>query len=132
VKILSRPARVLLVEDDQAVAQLCATMLTFEGFLVARASTVREAVDSLRNAPPDVIIADVRLPDGRFSAIASAIAEISSSYAIPLIAMSGYDAEEECQEAKIAAYLQKPFSLNRMMRVMAAVADAVTSQATAG
>jgi CheY-like chemotaxis protein len=55
---------VLLVEDDQDLARLMTMMLTEVGLDVVHASAVTEAVVRGTELRPDVIILDVRLPDG--------------------------------------------------------------------
>ena len=54
---------VLLVDDDDAVAETLNDMLTKEGLTVRRAATGQEALDVLAVEAFDVIFLDVRLPD---------------------------------------------------------------------
>ena len=62
----SRPLRLLLVDDHEVVRQGLAALLArrpaFQ--VVAEAGTVAEAVAAARRFRPDVVIMDVRLPDG--------------------------------------------------------------------
>ena len=55
---------VLLVEDDQDLARVMTMLLTDVGLDVVHASAVTEAVVRGTELRPDVIILDVRLPDG--------------------------------------------------------------------
>ena len=55
---------VLLVEDDEDLARVMTLMLTEEGLDVVHAAAVSEAVVRGTELRPDVIILDVRLPDG--------------------------------------------------------------------
>jgi DNA-binding NarL/FixJ family response regulator len=61
-----RALTLLIVDDHEVVRQGLAAMLGRRpGFqVVAEAGTVAEAVDSARRFEPDIIVMDVRLPDG--------------------------------------------------------------------
>ncbi|MDA8203849.1 MAG: response regulator transcription factor [Chloroflexi bacterium] len=62
----SRPLRLLVVDDHEVVRQGLVSLLERrEGFqVVAQAGTVAEAVEAARKYQPDLIVMDVRLPDG--------------------------------------------------------------------
>jgi two-component system, NarL family, response regulator DevR len=61
-----RPQRLLVVDDHEVVRQgLVALLDRRPGFeVVAQAGSVAEAVDQARRHRPDIVIMDVRLPDG--------------------------------------------------------------------
>src|SRR5512144_1256215 len=58
--------RLLVVDDHEVVRQgLVALLDRREGFqLVAEAATVAEAVEQAKRFEPDIVVMDVRLPDG--------------------------------------------------------------------
>lgn len=57
-------ARVLFVDDEEAIRRLFETFLTNEGFDVRGASTLSEALEHVEVEWPEVIIVDKNLPDG--------------------------------------------------------------------
>jgi two-component system response regulator DevR len=61
-----RPLRLLVVDDHEVVRQgLVALLDRKAGFeVVAQAGSVAEAIDAARRFEPDLVIMDVRLPDG--------------------------------------------------------------------
>src|SRR6266566_4887892 len=61
-----RPHRLLVVDDHEVVRRgLVALLDRRPGFeVVAQAGSVAEAVDQARRQRPDIVIMDVRLPDG--------------------------------------------------------------------
>jgi two-component system response regulator DevR len=61
-----RPLRLLVVDDHEVVRQgLVALLDRRDGFqVVAEAGTVAEAVDAAKRFRPDIVVMDVRLPDG--------------------------------------------------------------------
>jgi DNA-binding NarL/FixJ family response regulator len=62
----STTLRLLVVDDHEVVRQgLVALLNRRDGFqVVAEAGTVAEAIDAARRFQPDIVIMDVRLPDG--------------------------------------------------------------------
>jgi DNA-binding response OmpR family regulator len=55
--------RILIVEDERAVARGLAYGLEHEGFEVLQAETGRKALDLAKSASPHLILLDLRLPD---------------------------------------------------------------------
>src|SRR5216110_768448 len=64
--VSARPLRLLVVDDHEVVRQgLVALLDRREGFeVVAEAGTVAEAIEQARRFRPDIVVMDVRLPDG--------------------------------------------------------------------
>ena len=58
-----RPARVLLVEDDRAIARLLEYNLVRAGYQVAIAQDGEAARSRSRSFEPDAVILDLNLPD---------------------------------------------------------------------
>lgn len=56
-------ARILIVEDERAVARGLEYALTSEGFQVLWAKTGRQALEMAHREAPDLILLDIRLPD---------------------------------------------------------------------
>src|SRR5438445_6975050 len=67
--------RVLIVEDQQIVAELLTAALTVadDVTIVGTAGTVAEAISLARAEHPDVVLMDYRLPDGDGVSAAEAI-----------------------------------------------------------
>ncbi|WP_431921509.1 response regulator transcription factor [Micromonospora wenchangensis] len=59
-----RPARVLVVEDEAAIAEVLIAMLSFAGFTVRAAASCAEARVLAREFIPELAVLDVMLPDG--------------------------------------------------------------------
>jgi DNA-binding response OmpR family regulator len=55
--------RILIVEDERAVARGLEYALQDEGYIVLYAETGREALELARTQDPDLILLDIRLPD---------------------------------------------------------------------
>ena len=57
------PLRVLVVDDEQMLADLLASALRYEGWEVTTAGSGIAAVRSAQEIDPDVIVLDIMLPD---------------------------------------------------------------------
>ena len=74
--------RILLVEDEQALARHLTRLLQAEGFTVVHAATQRAAVACLEETPLDLALVDISLPDGNGFAVCTAIKQ---AQAIPVL-----------------------------------------------
>ncbi len=54
--------RILVVDDEASIRDLCARVLSRNGFEVTLASTGEDAVTRLQAAPYDLVISDIRMP----------------------------------------------------------------------
>jgi two-component system OmpR family response regulator len=61
--MVSRSQQVLVVDDEPSIVDAVATALRYEGFEVRVAGTGRSALSAAQEAPPDLIVLDVMLPD---------------------------------------------------------------------
>lgn len=57
-----RPARILVTEDEPAVADLIAYNLELDGYRVACVADGEAAVQAIREEPPDLLVLDLLLP----------------------------------------------------------------------
>lgn len=58
------PKTILLVEDEEAIQRLCARLLGDLGHRLFMAGSVRDATERLKHSLPDLLITDLKLPDG--------------------------------------------------------------------
>ena len=119
-----RPLRLLVVDDHEVVRQgLVALIDRREKFqVVAEAGTVEEALDAARRFQPDLVIMDVRLPDG--SGI-EACREIRAELpATRVVMLTSYPDEEAVLSAIIAGasgYLLKQIRARDLVSALEAV-----------
>ncbi|NCU03367.1 MAG: sigma-54-dependent Fis family transcriptional regulator, partial [Chitinophagaceae bacterium] len=60
----SAHAKVLVIDDEEKIRTLLSKIISLEGFEVTQASDVKTGFKSLAGKDTDVIICDVKLPDG--------------------------------------------------------------------
>ncbi len=104
--------RLLIVENDRVTARDLEATLRRRGFIVTGiAYSAAEAIDSLSEAKPDLVILDIQL-DEEDDGIALA-ETLRNDHGIPAIFITGYSEEailERARRAEPAAFLRKPFS----------------------
>jgi DNA-binding response OmpR family regulator len=103
--------RVLVIEDNEAVAKIVARSLEREGFLVDTAVTAHDGGELGRSAEYSLIILDMILPDGHGISVLKTVRESGS--ATPILVVSGEgdtDTIVNALDAGADDYLQKPFS----------------------
>lgn len=111
--------RILVVEDEPAIAESVAYALTRDGFSVTVAATVSAAVALADNA--DLVVLDLMLPDGSGFDL---IARWRRVKQIPMIVLSSRDAEADrvvALEAGADDYVTKPFSPREVVARVRAV-----------
>ena len=109
-------ARILLVDDEDAILQTMRSILETEGYAVETASGGREAIELFRNAPCDVALCDVKMQGMDGIELLVALREITPE--LPVIMISGHGTIDTAVEAlKKGAYdyIQKPLDLNRLL-----------------
>lgn len=103
-------ARILLVEDEPAIAEVVAFALTSEGFQVVWRTLAREAEAELATAPHDLVILDLGLPDGSGLELLKRLRRQSD---LPVLILSARNAElDRVLGLELGAddYVTKPFS----------------------
>ena len=123
--------RILVVEDEPAIAESVAYALGRDGFSVTLAATASAAA-TLADAA-DLVVLDLMLPDGSGFDL---IAEWRRTKRIPIIVLSSRDGEADrvvALEAGADDYVTKPFSPREVVaRVRAVLRRSQTEIALAG
>jgi CheY-like chemotaxis protein len=106
---------VLLVEDDEAVADMTGAMLEHLGWRVRRVASAEQALAALRDgAAANLVFSDVMMPGGK-NGIELA-REVRATYSgLPVILASGYaDSVRREAEAQGLTLLAKPFETSTL------------------
>jgi DNA-binding response OmpR family regulator len=113
--------RVLIVEDDAALAQIIADNLVYEGYEVAHATDGDVAISQLRSFQPDLVLLDIMLPNRNGFEICSVIRQRGR---VPVIIVSARGLKaDKIRGLKLGAddYLTKPFELEELLARIQAV-----------
>ncbi len=103
--------KLLLVEDEADTAYLFGALLARGGHEVTIASDAREALERASAEHPEVVLSDIGLPGMSGIELAAALRAVPQLREVILIALSGFDRDEDrarSLEAGFDEYLVKP------------------------
>jgi two-component system response regulator RegX3 len=109
------PEHVLLVEDEEALADSIRYSLEREGFRVTLAADGRKAIERFRTSAPDLVILDLMLPEVSGLDVVRAIRQAST---VPIIIVTAKDSEaDKVTGLELGAddYVTKPFSVRELV-----------------
>jgi DNA-binding response OmpR family regulator len=112
---ISRPPRVLVVEDDDEIAQTLQRSLRMEGYEVRIASDGVSALDDAHAFLPDLIVLDLGLPRLDGIDVAKTLRENDDVPILMLTARDALDARVEGLDAGADDYLVKPFERQELL-----------------
>jgi two-component system response regulator MprA len=111
--------RILVVEDDPALATMYQTALSLAGFDVTISGDGLTALEDIDEDHPDLVILDLRLPQLDGGTILREVAAAPDTRSIPVIVVTGGDAadlpdasavfQKPCDPALLVAAVQQRF-----------------------
>ena len=112
---------VLVVDDEAEIRSSLEEILAEEGYTVATAATAAEAKVLIEDAPYDVVLLDIWLPDRDGLDVLADIHTLDAEKRPEVVIISGHGTIEAAVKAtKLGAYdfLEKPLSLDRTLIVI--------------
>lgn len=106
---------VLVIDDEAKYRRLIRANLTMAGYEVREAANGREALQSLYEHEPDLVLLDLRLPDTDGFSLCERIRKMST---VPVMVLTALNSEADTIQAlDLGAddYLAKPFSPGEML-----------------
>lgn len=119
--------RVLVVDDEASIRDLLSKTLALAEYQVDTAADASTALERVRAADYDLLIADLRMPGMDGLTLIRQVKRVRSE--LPVIIITGFSSESSAIEAVnlgVAGYLRKPF---RVPEVLAAAAKALGAPA---
>jgi two-component system response regulator AtoC len=108
--------RILVADDDKPIRDLLKEVLSSEGYAVVEASSGREVLQLVSQAPPDLMLLDLRLPDSDGMEVMRRLKE--RDLAVPTIVITAFGTSSAAIQAiQLGAYdyITKPFELDDVL-----------------
>jgi CheY-like chemotaxis protein len=125
---LLRGVHVLLVDDDKETVDLLSTILRYSGALVMNAGSARAALRALQTVKPNVVVADLTMPDEDGYWLLREIRNLTPEQGgtIPVVAITGDTRDHGTRRVRTAgfnAFLPKPIEPWDLCRTLASLVD---------
>ncbi len=108
------PRELLVVDDEPKIAQSLKAFFEDKGFHVETAATAREALEHIRLSPAEIVLLDLKLPDGSGLDVLSSLKEQCPELRVVIISgIADPTTIHEALERGASQYLTKPFEFSR-------------------
>jgi two-component system, OmpR family, KDP operon response regulator KdpE len=117
---MSGKTRVLLVDDEPAIARFLRPAVEANGYEMEVAETAADATKRIAASAPDIVVLDLGLPDGDGKDVIRRVRQWSD---IPIVVLSARDREAEKIDALDAGaddFVNKPFGVGELLARMRA------------
>ena len=110
------PTRILVVDDDATIRETVAEALELDGFAVDTARNGAEALNVVRERPPNGIILDLMMPVMNGWQFLEQCREAELCIGTPIVVMSAYSKlPEEAASLGVRGCIAKPFDLDVLL-----------------
>jgi two-component system KDP operon response regulator KdpE len=107
--------RVLVVDDDETIRRTLRINLRARGYEVEEVASGRDALSTLEDAPPDLVILDLGLPDVDGVEVLRRLRRTSRVPVVVLSARQQSDDKVEALDEGADDYVTKPFGMDELM-----------------
>ncbi len=125
--------RILVIDDDPGLSEVIGILLEREGYGVEIGGTVKAGLERLGASAADVVVTDLKLPDGTGLDVIGAIR--ARQPGLPIIMITSYSSIESAIAALrsgAADYVIKPFNNDDFLRAVARALERRRSAPTPG
>ena len=113
--------RILIVDDDEALADVLSRRLGQQGFEAISADCGRDGLAKARSDRPALIVLDLRLPDTDGFTICEQLADSPDTCSIPVIILSGMERPDILRRSRAAGchyFVRKPYDPNALLTLI--------------
>ena len=112
--------RVLVIDDDEDVAEAMAMLLRVLGYEVQTLGRSREAVERVGHWQPQVVLIDIGMPDISGHEVARQLRQVYGGR-LTLVALTGYGSQQDIEQARQAGFdhhLLKPAKVEDIQAIL--------------
>jgi DNA-binding response OmpR family regulator len=117
---------ILIVDDDETMADVLSIRLRHQGFEAISATAGATGLSLARSEHPSVVLLDLVLPDGDGLDYCCELTGSPETWSIPVIVISGLDRPSllrDCRNAGARFFLRKPYDPNVLLTLIQHVID---------
>lgn len=110
-----RKDKILLVDDEIKILEMCKIILSREGYDVKTAPSGEDALEMIEIEPPDLLFTDIRMPKMSGTELLTKVAHRYPN--IPVVMITGYSSQDlvvEAMKGGAQAFIFKPFTLDEL------------------
>ena len=110
---------VLIVDDDEYIADLLRMHLESRGFATMRAANGVDALKRLAERVPDIMLLDITMPQMSGFEVLQIIREDERLFSLPVLMVTDVSLigkVDECYSLGAKGYILKPFELEKVMQ----------------
>lgn len=114
----TRPHRILIVDDDAAIGQIVASILTAEGYETRVVTSGFACIDAVRSEPFDLLLLDVGMPEMDGFQVCEALAVHQPEPRLPIILLTGrtdLETRVSGMHHGVTEYLTKPINRHELV-----------------
>jgi DNA-binding NtrC family response regulator len=116
---MSAGVRLLVVDDEASIRDMLAFFFHKRGFEVLTASSFAEGVAAAGRLTPDIVLSDIKMPDGNGLDLLRKVK--ADSPKIPVIMITAHTSTQDAIEAMKAGavdYIAKPFNMEELAMIV--------------
>ncbi len=122
--------RALILEDEKNIREILSIILEEFEFEIDEAGTISEALEKLKESSYDLLLVDLRLPDGSGMEIVRRVKrETPETEAIIITAFASTETIKEAFELGVYDYIEKPFKLEDLRLILRNLREKLTLKA---
>lgn len=123
LKTAGTHAHILIVDDEESIRSLLRQELTEAGYLTSEASNGKEAIESIREHRPDLIILDIMMPEINGFDVAAILKNDPQTMDIPIIILSIVQDKARGFRIGVDRYLTKPIDTSQLFEDISALLE---------
>jgi len=123
--VTDEPVRIMLVDDETGILDSLRILFRGEGYDVVAAEGGREALETLEEVHPDILLTDIRMPGTSGLEVLEHAREIDPEIAVILMtAQASLQSAVRAVNEGAYYYLQKPFANDELLAICRRAAEA--------
>ena len=114
--------KILIIDDDEDIADNIQALLSHEGFEVIIANHVEDGLEKIKNENPDLVLLDIMFPEGKTLGFEAAIDIKKLRANLPVFAFSAinrdYAFDFQKEDAHVEEFLVKPVDTKSLVNLI--------------